>query len=356
MTRRNAFALAAAGLVLAAAGWVLAGPTALQPQAWDAPADPGLTGPYAANDALAAAERLFVDEIAGADALAAGPGRTLAAALDDGRVVVLDPEARSLETRAVVPGRPLGLVQTGPESFVVASPSRGLVASAKGVNFPVVEELDGEPLRHVSDVALGGGILYFTDASSRLGPGRAYDAILEHRADGRVLRYDELARSLTVLAKDLHFPSALALGPGDAYLLVSETASYRVLRVWLAGPKAGTTEVFIDALPGFPAHITWNGRDRFWLALYAPRIPALDRLAGSPYWRAVLARLPVALQPRPPARAWVLGLDVDGAVVANLQASGRDAFAPVSSAREQDGWLYLGSQTAPGIARVRIPR
>lgn len=355
MQRRKIVILAVAVSGLAGMAWLLAGPTDLQPQAWTPSPDPGLSGPFAANEALASAERLFTDQIAGADSLAPGLGPNLIAALGDGRIVLLDPGAGRIETRAVVPGRPLGLVQTGPQSFVVASPAGGLVASSQGVNFSVVTEAEGAPLRHVSDVALGGGILYFTDAS-RLGAGRAYDAILEHRADGRVLRYDELARSLTVLARGLHFPSALALGPQDEYLLVSETASYRVLRLWLAGPKAGATEVFVEGLPGFPAHLSWNGRDRFWLALYAPRIGLLDRLAQAPYWRSVVARLPVALQPRPSPRAWVLGLDVNGAIVANLQASGPGAFAPVSSVREQDGWLYLGSQTARGIARVRIPQ
>lgn len=356
MTRRVLLTLSAAGFLAAGAAWLFAAPTGLEPQAWDAPADPGLSGPYAANDALAAAERLYVDEISGADALAPGLDGTLITALGDGRIVALDPDTRRLEVRALSPGRPLGLVQTGPLSFVVANPPGGLAAAAKDMHFSIVTEADGQPLRHVSDVALNRqGQLYVTDASSRHGLGRAYDAILEHRADGRLLRYDELARTVTVLAKDLHFPSGLVLGPDEDYLLVSETASYRVLRHWLKGPKAGTTEPFIENLPGFPAHISWNGRDRFWLALYAPRIAALDRLDGAPFWRQVLARLPVRLQPRPAPRGWVLGLDVDGAVVANLQHAGPDAFAPVSSALERGGWLYLGSQTARGIARVSLP-
>ena len=60
-------------LVAAAAAYLLLWPVPVDPVAWDAPEAPELTGPYAANDKLAAAQRLaafkvprqviFMDEI-----------------------------------------------------------------------------------------------------------------------------------------------------------------------------------------------------------------------------------------------------------------------------------------------------
>lgn len=352
----NRFVIAAGLGVLAAAVWLLAGPSRLDPVAWTPSENPGLTGPFAPNDALAGAERLHPDELVGADFIAGGFQGTLHTALADGRIVEFDASSAPPRVQALAPGRPLGFVQTAPQGFVLANPPSGLTAAIKRQHFTLADEAEGIALSHVSDVALDTkGIVYFTDASAGRGSGEAYDALLEHRGDGRLLRYDELGNSLTVLARNLQFPSGLTLGPDEQYLLVAETGAYRVLRHWLAGPRRGTTEPFIEGLPGFPAHITWNGRDRFWLAIYAPRIAAWDRLADAPYWRSVLSRLPSLLQPRPAPRAWVLGLDVNGAVVANLQDGGHGAFAPVSSVREQDGWLYLGSQTARGVARVKRP-
>ena len=61
------------------------------------------------------------------------------------------------------------------------------------------------------------------------------------------------------------------------------------------------------------------------------------------------------MQPLPPRHGLVLGLNADGEVIHNLQDRGPNAFAPITSVREHDGWLYLGSLSAPSIARIRAP-
>ena len=42
-----------------------------------------------------------------------------------------------------------------------------------------------------------------------------------------------------VFADQLLFANGVAVGPDDAYVLVNETAAYRVMRYWLKGEKAG---------------------------------------------------------------------------------------------------------------------
>src|SRR4030095_11592897 len=101
--------------------------------------------------------------------------------------------------------------------------------------------------------------------------------------------------------------------------LVAETGMYRVMRIWLTGPQAGQSEIFIDNLPGFPDGISSNGKDRFWLALVKPRDAVLDKLLPHPFLRKVVARLPKFLQPAPKRYSFVLGLDGNGRVVDNLQ-------------------------------------
>lgn len=54
----------------------------------------------------------------------------------------------------------------------------------------------------------------------------------------------------------------------EDFVLVNETYRYRIVRYWLKGPKAGTHEVFIDNLPGFPDNISSNRKGTFWLALF----------------------------------------------------------------------------------------
>jgi hypothetical protein len=88
-------------------------------------------------------------------------------------------------------------------------------------------------------------------------------------------------------------------------------------------------------LPGYPDNLSYNGRVLFWVALAAPRVAALDRLAGYPRLRQVLFRLPAALTDvQPPAVAWVLGVDVRGTVRHHLRDTS-GLYANITSVRDK---------------------
>ena len=118
---------------------------------------------------------------------------------------------------------------------------------------------------------------------------------------------------------DLSFANGVAVSPDQSFVLVVETGAYRIHRVWLNGPKQGQAEVFIENLPGFPDGISSNGKDKFWLAVVTPRNALLDKLLPHPFARKVIARLPKFLQPAPERYSFVLGLDMNGRVIENLQ-------------------------------------
>jgi len=69
----------------------------------------------------------------------------------------------------------------------------------------------------------------------------------------------------------------------------------------------------------------------------------------------VVLRLPLWIQPQPKRHAFVLGVDEQGKVVENLQDESPGCFAPVTSAREHAGFLYLGSLELDALGRVRAP-
>ena len=81
-------------------------------------------------------------------------------------------------------------------------------------------------------------------------------------------------------------------------MLVNETGAYRISRFWLKGPQAGTHDLFIDNLPGLPDNLSFNGHDRFWVALYAPRNALLDGTAGHPFVRKMIVRA-LSVLPKP---------------------------------------------------------
>jgi hypothetical protein len=126
--------------------------------------------------------------------------------------------------------------------------------------------------------------------------------------------------------------------------------------VWLTGAKKGQSDTFADNLPGFPDNITYSpARRAFWVALGSPRDANVDRLAGRPFLRKVVMRLPDAMQPRPVKHSWALALDEQGQPVASLQQVGEGAYAPVASVLEVGPWLYLGSFAGKGVARAKAP-
>jgi len=346
----------AGGLLLAALlAYLLAWPTGMDPVAWTPPPAPKLEGVYAYNEKLKGIHRLVEGVGRGPEAVYVDEDRNLYTGYADGRVMVFSPNGAVLHAFNTG-GRPLGLTLAHDGGLVIADAKKGLLHYRAELT-ELATGADGVPFGFTDDVdrAESSDTVYFTDASHKFGYARHMIDILEHGANGRLLEYDFATKQPRVLMSGLHFANGVAVGPEDAYVLVNETAKYRVLRYWLKGEKAGTHEVFIDNLPGFPDNITFNGRGIFWVAIFAPRDALLDRLLpGNLYLRTVMAKLPAFLQPRPKRHAFVLGLDLEGKVVANLQYAGEDAYAPITSVREHGAFLYFGSLMYPAVGRLPL--
>jgi sugar lactone lactonase YvrE len=348
-----------AGVVLIAAlvGYLLLWPVPIEPVAWTPKPAPKLEGPYAYNERLKGIEKIATDFGHGPEGIAVDAAGRIYAGFDDGRVAMFTADGKHPTLMGNTHGRPLG-VTFGPNGgLIVADAKKGLLLmGGEDYQQTLAVAAEGTPFRFTDDVdntRLDKNV-YFTDASARFGIDNTLADFLEHGATGRLLRYDVANDRITVLMKGLHFPNGVAVGPDDAYVLVDETAEYRIWRYWLKGEKAGTAEIFIDNLPGLPDNLSFNDKDRFWVAIYAPRSEDLDKLLPQPDLRKIVYRLPSFLQPGPKMHAFVLGLDLDGHVVANLQYEGRDAYAPITSVEQYGDWLYFGSLTYPGIGRIRL--
>lgn len=48
----------------------------------------------------------------------------------------------------------------------------------------------------------------------------------------------------------LWFANGVAVSPDQTFVVVAETARYRLQKYYLAGPKKGKSEVFVAGLPG----------------------------------------------------------------------------------------------------------
>ena len=329
-------------------------PVAVKPVKWTAPKAPKAEGKYAVNHTLAAAERLDVGGQGPEDVIFDAQGY-LYSGLADGRIVRMMADGSELETFAQTGGRPLGLAIDGAGNLIVADADEGLLAvDPQGIVNVLTDSFDGRKLiltNHL-DVAADGTI-YFSETSDRFALHDLASEIIESGANGRLLAYDPQSGATRLVVDKLHFANGVAVSGDQSYLLVVETDRYRVQRLWLAGPKAGEAEIFIENLPGLPDNLHWNGRDTFWLALIMPRIGIVDMLAESPFLRKMIYRLPDFLSPSPDQHGYVLGLNEDGEILHNFQdPSG--AFAETSGAIEHEGWLYVGSFSGNAIGRLAL--
>ncbi|AXQ30262.1 SMP-30/gluconolactonase/LRE family protein [Solimonas sp. K1W22B-7] len=349
--------LLVAFVLLALVAWAALAPSPINPQAWRPAKAPALEGVYARNDILRGIQKLALGAGNGPEGVALDrEGRVYAGYLD-GRIVRLDPGTGKLEELGNTGGRPLGIAIGPAGELYAADADQGLVQIENGQMKVLSTSAGGKAFRFVDDVEVSadGNSLYFSDASARFGIHDLMKDVLEHGGTGRVLRYDRSTGETTVLKDGLYFPNGVALGPNEDYLLFDETARYQVSRLWLKGEKAGTVEVLIDNLPGFPDNLSFNGSDRIWVAIYAPRSPDLDRLLPYPGLRRIVERLPEWTQPKPKMQSFALALDLDGKVVQNLQYDGPGAYAPITSVEQRGEWLYFGSLSHPAFGRMKTP-
>ena len=313
---------------------------------------------FALNNILANPSR-FECTGKGPEAIAVNPlNGDLATGFDDGRIHLISGANGSSEVIATTKGVPLGLGFLPDSSLVVADSKRGLLHVEQSGNVTVLStESEGIPLRYPDGLIVDatGRNVYFTDVSKRYGPGADNLEVIEHSGTGRLLRYDTRTHRTTTLLSGLQFANGVALGPGDAYILVAETGAYRIQQYWLSGPMAGRSRAFADGLPGFPDNITFNGRDKFWVAIVAPRIGLLDGLARAPALRRLLTSFLDAHIDASISKARVIAIDLSGNPVASLEGRGSHIFAPISEAHEVGSRLILGSYEAPCLAYIHLP-
>jgi sugar lactone lactonase YvrE len=351
---------AAAVLGAVVLGYLAFWPVPIVPHAWTPGPDPGQTGPYVPNDDLAKAALLRVGTAPGADkpeTIARSPrdGR-LYTALANGSIVRLPDGAGTAEPVADVGPRPLGVAFAADGTLYVAHTSRGILrVRPDGTSATVAECGEGRYPRFTDSLYVAAdGAIWFTCPSQRFDlDGVRLDA-MESGRTGRVRRWDPATGQTTTVLDGLLFANGITMSPHEDFLLVNEWAGYRVLRYWVAGPRAGERETFIDDLPGYPDNIHRDADGLYWVGLVVRRNPLVDRLHASPSLMKVLPRIPEKLQPQAPRFGWLIALDGDGRVRHNLQdATG--VFDQVTGALHVGDQLFVSSNTMPAVGRLPVP-
>lgn len=353
--------LAVGAVVLAVVAYLLFGPSTLEPRAWVPPPPSPLAGVTAVNARLAGALR-WGQQWVGPETVAFDAAGRIVTGLRDGRVVRLAAGSDDGEVLADTHGRPLALAYHPDGRLIICDAHRGLLALEPGGELTTLATGEGGVSFGFTDdlaITFDGATIYFTDASARNSIERFTEDLLEHQTTGRVLAYDVATKKVTRVADGFAFVNGISFGPDEDSVVVTETATYRLWRVWVKdvpGHARGAKELFGDVLPGFPDNVRYSAaRHVYWVAVGSPRNPLVDALAGWPFLRDAIARLPKAVQPAPVRHALAVAVDESGKVVDSLQDASPGSYSPVASVVERDGTLYLGSFVREGLARVKLP-
>ncbi|KAK6232098.1 hypothetical protein SCA6_002171 [Theobroma cacao] len=202
---------------------------------------------------------------------------------------------------------------------------------------------DGRILKWQGD-AVGWTDFAFTSSHRQFLP-----SIFTTDKTGRLLKYNKSSKEVTVLLRGLAFANGVALSKDSSFVLVAETTTCRILRLWLRGPNAGNVEVFSE-LPGFPDNIRRNKKGEFWVALHAKKgLVAKLALSYSLFGNTVL-KLPLSFKQlhslfiggKPHAIA--VKLSENGEILEVLEDTEGKTMRFISEVEEKDGKLWIGSK------------
>lgn len=342
-------------IILAAALYLIATPSKIEPLAWDAPKAPPMTGVMEPNDTLMKAELLGKGQLHGPEDTAVDAAGRVYGSQQDGSIVRIGSDG-SIENFAQTGGRPLGMAFDTSGNLIVADAFKGLLSiDAQGQMRVLSTEAGGVPFKFTDDLEIASdGRIYFSDASDKFDQPDYMLDLLEARPHGRLLRYDPATGKTEVLLDGLYFANGVTLSQNEDFVLVNETYRYRISRFWLKGDKAGTSDVFIDNLPGMPDNLQSDGAGTFWVALPSPRKDDADMLHRYPWLKAQISKLPRALWPKATPYGLVIAVNENGQITQSLHDTSASHLRMITSVKPVGDYLYFGSLENDRIGKLKI--
>ena len=255
-------------------------------------------------------------------------------------------------------GRPLGIELYGDGRLLIADAHAGLLtmSTTTGVIERLVTEVDGHRMVFCNNAAVAGnGDIWFSD-SSTVYPIEKWKAdFVENTCTGRLLcrRADGIVE---VHIDGLAFANGVALAADESFVCVAETVRRTVVRLWLSGERAGTTDLLAEELPGYPDNIARGSDGLIWVTIASPIDPVVEQLrerAPLPV-RRMVTRIPEKLQPKPKQTVRVQAFDDTGRLVHDIDADA-GSYHMVTGVREHRGEVWLASLHEPALAVVSLP-
>ncbi|WP_028644506.1 SMP-30/gluconolactonase/LRE family protein [Nocardioides sp. URHA0020] len=293
------------------------------------------------------------------DVVVAGPGPDEGAVFtgtEDGSIFRISHDGQHIDRIAHTGGRPLGIELDLDGRLLVCDAHRGVlrVDPRSGAVEGVVDRLERAPMMFCNNAAIAAdGTVWFSDSSTRYGIEQWKDDFVQDTRTGRLARLSPDG-SLEVVLDGLAFANGVALSADESFVAVAETGARTVVRWWLTGPRAGTRDLLVADLPGYPDNIARGSDGLIWVSIASPIDPLVERLQRGPLaLRKLVTKIPDRLQPAPKHTVRAQAYDGAGTLVHDLDVQG-SAYHMVTGVREHDGRVWLGSLHEPAVAYVDL--
>lgn len=230
------------------------------------------------------------------------------------------------------------------ENLFIAVPSRGVLKIAANCAEVLTNSVsdDESVLEDLVDLAVSSD-------------GRVFIADNDRRGGGRILCFEPVKRTTSILLQGLNFVTGVALSPKEDYIVVAESYKCRLLRFWVKGVNTNKLDVFAARLPGPPSCLS-SSEVGFWVHLNC--VPTTQQTAAS-LWGGLLSTFSAAAQPTKKSsirKVLVLQFNEAGSCVQNLQDSTSDGqlARTIRSMHEHESRLFLCLEN--GIAIYDLAR
>ena len=297
---------------------------------------------------------------------------------DGGQLLLFDPT--TLETTSIVQNVAYanGVALSEHEDFVlIVESSNARVNTTTGVLTILTNAITSPtpatpplPFNYANDLDISKtGKVYFsssTEASVELNSQGYFDTMksyllsaLRGHDGGQLLLFDPTTLETTSIVQNVAYANGVALSEHEDFVLIVESSNARVLRHWLVGEKAGTTDVFIDNLPAIPDGITRSkfNSNSFWIAFVAPISPLPKLLAKFPKIRTLLSHHILSLYSLvSKSFGGVMRVDSDGKMLQSYFNPLGDIISSTSSCKEGQSptQLYCGNLLSSGVYLVNL--
>ncbi|MFT4572580.1 MAG: sugar lactone lactonase YvrE [Hyphomicrobiaceae bacterium] len=273
-----------------------------------------------------------------------------------------------IETRAISL-----LVGRVPETGIEPSPAEVVIPNASRV-WHSVADLAASNSRALEfcndlDVSADGKRIYFTEPFAYEGAsmgGGAWGEAVSLGRNARIWLLDLENSRIAQVARGMIFADGILVEEStedsnadtsaEASLLVTETVAFRIVRLFLAGPRAGTSEPFATDLPGMPDGLDRDKSGRIWTGLLKLRSSTIERLHANPWIKPFILRLPRGLLPVSKATG-IAAFDATNGRPLFWAAHDGSKVNDVAVVIPGDEELYLASfdRHASGLVRVEFP-